>query len=182
VLDTWWPKHDDERGDNHFKSALIENYATQFTRSGKQAVPRLNLVEGRAKDKLYDVLHSRPMAAPSPLVSFTITQVETAYEVDFVWHGEDLYSPVIVVNPGADPENLYADVTSASVYEDASLEKRADWTRPWPLAPRTSRWQTGKKKVFYIPLSTRFPIELRISGDSMVGSQFWNHKVEKPFQ
>lgn len=178
MLEPEWPRVGGYRDDLDFRAELIATHGRTTDHRGRTRRARVNLVEGSAASHLRTALHTRPSAAPDPLVEINVTRADGAIRLDIAWFGEDL-----------------VDVTVAA-WESSGEERRRTWSSEVPVsadpvaanhsnAPfhvqfRSSEARRGDRLTAYVSEDTHGAIELQINGASAVGGQGWYGVIDLP--
>lgn len=167
ILDWRWPhfRHNYYRDETTFRSELVAVYGMRHDLDGNQVHPRVHLVEGRTSEKLHEVLDSRPKPDPDPLILVHVTEGDSSVRLDVTWQGVDLSDARIEARPG-DRDGTQGAIREIKLRGSLPIPEAERWQSDLTI----ESWTTGSTQTVYAPLDV-LPIELRVTGASMIGSQ-----------
>ena len=176
VLDLRWPRESGYREELDFQSDLLSNYGEQQGHDGESLNPRVVPIEGRTAEKLSEVLAARPRLAPDPLAEVIVSHHESAVRLDITWHGAELSRASVSASKREDePQGFYGQ-SDVALYDSTPIPS----TRSPEVGERRAHdmhWEEGGTVSVYAATDTAFPLQLEVSGVSILGRLQWTGLV-----
>ncbi|MDQ1082211.1 MULTISPECIES: SIR2 family protein [Microbacterium] len=174
ILDKTRPREQAYREIVDFRSALIATHAHPQDRDGTPRTPRVHLVEGGARE-LESALSETPRALPTPVAVVSIHREGVNFRIDITWRGHDLTDARINILP---PRSGIVGARTYIGYSTSPFEGAA--RPPWDGGTVVSGIAHDETRSIYVAGSVDFPLNLRVTGATIVGSEFWEESLERP--
>lgn len=172
VLDIQWPRERYYRENIDFRSALIASYGRQQDHELQPVLQRMLPIEGTTSARLGDALHARPGLAPEPRATVVVTRSAASVRFDVTWHGPDLAKATLTIRPSEHGRRVGFMGTDISLHESLPIPP-AHSGRRWVPKPSFERWAAGATITVHAAAETALPVEIEVSGASIIGAQRW---------
>lgn len=172
ILDNKWiPYNYQDKDKKSFRTEMVEFYGVTDRSRDSRLNARIQPLVGTAGNLLNEAINSRPAPDPDTLSSgFGVLEADSV-RLEITWHGRDLSDARVSAEPGGASVSAEPN-RRIGLYQSLPLpDEDASGLYGGKPSVKFDSWPSGTTKTIHAFPEVSLPIDLRIDGATIIGSQ-----------